>query len=69
MQPFLEDCVGKYLELAKKPASSLRQVPTPLLEDNDEHALDTPPRADEGGIGDNSVELLAHFRVSLRAFS
>ena len=46
MEPFLRDCVSKYLELAKKPASSLRQVPTPFLEESDERTVDAPPRAD-----------------------
>ena len=31
--------MGKYLDLAKKPGSSLRKVPTPFLEDNEERSL------------------------------
>ena len=47
MEPFLKDCVSKYLELAKKPWSSLKRAPTPFLEETDERVVELP-----SGTGD-----------------
>ena len=65
MQPFLEDCVGKYLDLAKKPASSLRKVPTPFLEDNEERSIGAPSRKVDDGAP-FQTEVTAHRNRRLR---
>ena len=49
MEPFLKDCVAKYLELAHKPMTSLKRVPTPFLEENDERVVDLPPEVADAG--------------------
>ena len=49
MEPFLKDCVAKYLELAHKPMTSLKRVPTPFLEENDERVVDLPSEVADAG--------------------